>query len=73
MTRHKRNISLTKQLREAFDAGAEAMGSKVFDSVIRENTALNEAVAFRQDIFSYDKRSNGAKDYSAFIDEYLSM
>lgn len=73
LTRHKKNISLTRQLREAFDAGAEAMGAKVFQSVIRENTSLNEAIAFKQDIFTYDRRSNGAQDYNAFIEEYLSM
>lgn len=38
-------------------------GKKVFDTMIRDNVALAEAPAQRQDIFDYNKRSPGAKDY----------
>lgn len=46
-------------------------GDKVFETKIRENVALAEAPASRQDIFEYNKRSNGAEDYLALAKELL--
>lgn len=47
-------------------------GDKVFNSVIRENVALVEAPLMHTDIFSYEPKSNGAADYSALANEFLS-
>lgn len=46
-------------------------GKKVFNTLIRDNVALAEAPASRQDIFEYNGRSNGAKDYLALCRELL--
>lgn len=46
-------------------------GEKVFKTLIRDNVALAEAPAQRKDIFSYNKRSNGAKDYLSLCKEIL--
>jgi chromosome partitioning protein len=46
-------------------------GSKVFDTMIRDNVSLAEAPAQRKDIFSYNKNSLGAKDYYALCKEIL--
>ena len=46
-------------------------GEKVFKTLIRDNVALAEAPAQRMDIFSYNKSSNGAKDYLALCEEIL--
>ncbi len=46
-------------------------GEKVFKTMIRDNVALAEAPAQRMDIFSYNKSSNGAKDYLALSHEIL--
>lgn len=51
---------------------AKPMNTKVFSSRIRECTALRESQACAQHIFDYAPKSNGAKDYSAFIDEFLT-
>ena len=50
----------------------EQLGDLVFDTMIRRNIALSEAQHMGQDIFSYAPESNGAKDYLAFTDEFLS-
>jgi len=39
--------------------------------MIRDNVALAEAPAQRQDIFGYSKKSKGAKDYLALCKEIL--
>jgi len=46
-------------------------GSKVFNTYIRDNVALAEAPAQRKDIFSYNRSSNGAKDYLALCKEVV--
>ena len=44
-------------------------GSKVFNTVIRDNVALAEAPSHHKTIFEYDSESNGAKDYMTFAKE----
>ena len=45
--------------------------NKVFDTVIRQNVALEEASAAGSDIFEYDSNSNGATDYMQLCKEIL--
>ena len=52
-------------------ARAQEIGTKVFDTKIRECVSLKEAQAVRQSIFDYAPRSNGAKDYKALIEEII--
>ncbi|MCC9167894.1 ParA family protein [Pontibacter harenae] len=44
----------------------------LLDTTIRENIALAEAIPHSQDIFSFDKECNGAKDYLQLTKELLS-
>ena len=46
--------------------------SKVFDAHIRSNIALAKAQQAGRDIFSFEKSSNGAKDYATLAKEFLS-
>ena len=46
-------------------------GEKVFRTLIRDNVALAEAPAQRKDIFGYNRRSNGAKDYLSLCKEVV--
>jgi len=71
LTRYNPRTSISKQLAEVFVDAAKTMESKVFDTYIRENTALKESQIMQKDIFSYRADSNGAKDYAAFVEEYL--
>lgn len=55
----------SKSLREAF-------GDLVFNTVIRRNVRIPESQDNSSDIFEYDQKSNGAKDYMAFTEEFLN-
>ena len=57
--------------RDVVETIRKYFGEKVFNTLIRDNVALAEAPAQRKDIFDYNKRSNGAKDYLALCNEIL--
>lgn len=57
--------------RDVVDTIRKYFGKKVFETMIRDNVALAEAPAQRQDIFGYSKKSKGAKDYLALCKEIL--
>ena len=57
--------------REVVETIRKYFGDKVFETMIRDNVALAEAPAQRVDIFAYNKRSNGAKDYLNLCREIL--
>lgn len=62
-------LSITKvysnRLREAFN-------DLVFNTVIRRNVRIPESQENHSDIFEYDLKCNGAKDYMAFTEEFLN-
>jgi len=47
----------------------EHFGSKVFNTLIRDNIALAEAPSHHKTIFEYDSQSYGAQDYMSFAKE----
>jgi chromosome partitioning protein len=47
------------------------MQTKLYSTPIRECTAIKEAQALQQDIFTYAPKSNAAKDYTEFITQFL--
>lgn len=49
--------------RDVVETIKKYFGPQVFDTYIRDNVALAEAPAQRKDIFAYNRRSSGAKDY----------
>ena len=57
--------------RDVVETIRKYFGEKVFKTMIRDNVALAEAPAQRKDIFDYNNRSNGAKDYLALCNEIL--
>lgn len=44
----------------------------VFKTRIRNNEAIQKANVTQRSVFDFDKNSNGAKDYGAFVKEFLS-
>jgi len=46
--------------------------ARIFQSVVRRNIRLAECPSFGKTIFEYDPRSNGAADYTALTEEFLS-
>lgn len=71
LTRYDKRSSFTRSVHEQIRGLCEQMHVRLFDTVIRENIALKEAQAGALDIFAYAPRSNGAKDYTAFMEELL--
>lgn len=71
LTRYNSRTLLSQHLREMFAQIAAQIGTRVFNTYIRESISIKEAQAVKQPIFAYDSKSNGATDYQTFIDELL--
>ena len=69
LTRYKPRQTLASDLRASIEQQAQAMGTKVFSTYIREGVAVEQAQALRQSLFDYSPASNPAKDYKALYDE----
>lgn len=55
--------------KEVVDHIKDYFGSKVFNTIIRDNVALAEAPSYHKTIFEYDQESYGAKDYMSLSKE----
>jgi chromosome partitioning protein len=71
LTKFSNRSVLSRDLKEAIEAKATEMRTKVYNSFIRESVSVREAQAQRMNIFEYAPESNPAKDYANFISEYL--
>lgn len=71
VTRYSSRTVLSREALEALKEKARSMGTKVFNTTIRECISIKEAQAVRESIHTYAPRSNASKDYSALIDEIL--
>lgn len=71
ITRYNARAILSRDMQSNLQDIATTLGTKVYSTPIRECISVKEAQACRQDIFSYAPRSNAAKDYTAFLDEFM--
>lgn len=71
LTRYNGRAVISKDMRDNLESIAAALQTRLYKTPIRECVSIKEAQARQQDIFSYAPRSNAAKDYTAFIDEFL--
>lgn len=69
LTRYTARQNLTKDTAEILEDAARQMGTRLFNTRIRESVALREAQAMGRDIFTYAPKSNGAEDYNQLIEE----
>ena len=69
LTKFKPRQTLATDLRESIVQQAQAMGTKVFDTYIREGVAVEQAQAMQQSLFDYAPGSNPAQDYAALFEE----
>ena len=70
-TRYSPRTVLSREALEALKGKALAMGTRVFNTTIRECISIKEAQAMKESIHTYAPRSNASKDYKALIDEIL--
>lgn len=73
LTRFNGRAIISREAAEMIEQAADQMGTKLYSSRIRECTALKEAQACRENIFTYAPSSNAAADYAALIDEILTQ
>lgn len=77
ITRNKGKTALARDLKEVLSQFAEEMGTKIFETVIREQVAVNEAQLNEVNIYDYMKkarktiRGNVSEDYRNFVNEVL--
>ena len=71
LTRYNSRTAHTRDISEVAEQAAAKLGTKVFNTKVRECIALREAQTARLNIFDYSPKSNGAEDYKAFIDEFI--
>lgn len=71
LTRYVARSIISQDMRSNLEELAEAIGTKVFKTPIRECTAVKEAQATQTDIYSYSNKCNASKDYRDFVEEFL--
>lgn len=71
LTRYNSRAIISQDMRTDLEEMARQMQTKLYSTPIRECTAIKEAQALQQDIFTYAPKSNAAKDYTEFITQFL--
>ena len=72
LTKHSNRTILSRDMADTIELTAQNMGTKVFDTKIREGIAMREAQTQQEDIFAYAPKSNPGVDYALLIDEILT-
>jgi chromosome partitioning protein len=71
LTRYNSRAIISREVADMIEQTAGQLQTKLYKAKIRECTAIKEAQATQQDIYSYAPRSNAAADYTALIAEIL--
>jgi len=71
LTRYSSRSILSKDLLESISKMAGAIGTKVFNTTIREGIAVKEAQISQQHLVDYAPKSNAASDYIDFVNELV--
>lgn len=71
LTRYSSRSIISREVAEMLEQTAEQLHTKLYKAKIRECTAIKEAQATKQNIFSYAPKSNATADYKALVDEII--
>ena len=71
LTRYNGRAIIRREVAEMLEQTARGLNTKLYNSRIRECTALVEAQATKQNIYTYAPKSNAAADYKALVAEIL--
>ena len=71
LTRYSSRSVLSREVAEIADQLADKLGTKVFNTTIREAIAVKEAQISQQSLFKYAPKAKVTEDYKAFIEELL--
>jgi len=70
ITRYNGRAIISRDMQSNLEEAAQQLKTRLYSTPIRECVSIKEAQAQQQDIYSYAPRSNAAKDYAAFIEEF---
>lgn len=73
LVRYNPRTIISQDLTEALEQIADQMDTRLFNFKIRKCTAIKEAQAQRESIFSYDKKCNAVTDYEGVLKELLKV
>lgn len=71
LTKYNERQNVSKAMRDQIDGAAAQIGTRVYNSAIRESVAVREAQLLQSDFLKEAPNANAAIDYEAFIDEFL--
>lgn len=69
LTRYNGRTIISKELAELISSTAKKLQTKAYTTKIRECTAIKEAQAVKECIYTYSPKSNAASDYMALLNE----
>lgn len=70
-TRFNPRTNISKQIKEIAEMLAARLGTKVFNTFIRQSVIAAEANYLKQSLLAYNAKSTVSDDYSALVDELL--
>ena len=73
LTRYNGRSIISKEISELIEQESSKIGTRLFNTKIRECTAIKESQAVRQDIYTYSIRCNASKDYLKLVDEICEV
>ena len=71
LTKHHANQRNDKAGRELLEERVEEIGTKIFNTYIRETTKAKEAVSVDESLVTYAPNSTAGLDYYDFVEEFL--
>lgn len=71
LTKFNDRTILNRTLKQTLQTASKSIGTQLYNTTIREATAIREAQTKKTNVFEYDKKSKVAKDYSDFVTEFI--
>ena len=71
LTKYNERQNASRTVRSMIEEAAAQIGTKVFNTYIRESVAVREAALLQNDIFKEAPKANATIDYNGFIDELM--
>ncbi len=71
LVKYNPRTNLSKDVYETLEKIAKEMGTKLFETTIRDATKVKEAQTVRKNLIDYAEKSNVALDYEEFVNELI--
>lgn len=71
LTKYNNRTNVSKLLESSLQKAAEMLGTRVFETRIRQGVAIQECQIAKEDLFTYAPKAPITDDYRRFVDEFL--